>query len=160
MTDMRDYKTLLASLKCTESGKQALKQVPSELKGRDRQFILLLSLSDHLSHQACEHIVDKVDVQRLVDLRYITYQQDSDGNEYTAEMTDEDWQTDANGIESNEVYDLSDGNNVRNLGNENAVVVTEPVKQSDGSNKEADERLEAMAPDPILQVISGSYIDA
>lgn len=62
---------LLSEIEYTELATQALSTNFSTLKGRERQFLLLLMREDKLSRQACERLLDKVDLISLAAKGYI-----------------------------------------------------------------------------------------
>ena len=66
---------LLSEVQYTEQAKQALQTNSSALKGRERQFLLLLMREDKLSQQACERLMDKMDLISLAAKGYIVSSQ-------------------------------------------------------------------------------------
>lgn len=64
----------LESVQYTQKAQMALQTNFSHLKGRERQFLLLLMREDNISRQACARLITKVDLLSLANQGYIQVQ--------------------------------------------------------------------------------------
>ena len=65
------------AIKLTELGAKKASSAAQNLKGRERQFLLLLQRDDPISQQICEAMLPKVDLQVLLTHRLIWVENES-----------------------------------------------------------------------------------
>ncbi len=78
----------LKELSITHKGVLQTRILSAALKGRERQFMLLLLRNDDISKQACLAMLPKIDVDSLIARGFLKYDDDSKKVTNTAQITE------------------------------------------------------------------------
>lgn len=128
------HSILLESVQYTQKAQMALQTNFSHLKGRERQFLLLLMREDNISRQACERLIAKVDLLSLANQGYIQVQGLSIANASNDDKVSDNSQ-------------VSLPSSSKQLANSKRVSKTQAVEPHQSYE----------LPDPILQLAAGQF---